>query len=838
MEGGEVPMQDAASSSTSSSSSSSAVRPAEERGLVISGKRLDFSEGLSTVVPYSEELLLQDEEKNKEQQQRNNKLRNLLRSHKEKNPAEVQAAPQSLDFISIEPVRRETGSLEKALPWFIWRPYLADKPFVMLHEELIDLILWLQPSAEEEKARGRVLWRLEKDARELFPDCLLECFGSYYTGLYLPTGDVDVCLRLAGERSWERPWGNARRRSDEQKRHEAWYLKLLAKKLLEKERVSAMEVIEFARVPIVKLVDKDTGLPVDICYEASTSISTSRLVLFALRKIPALRPLILLLKLWLQQRGMDQTYNGGIGSYLLFTMVTFFFQQHPLEGPHKDALKSDYSLGHYLFEFFEFWAYKWNYERNCYDITRGTMEKKHRVFPDAWKDTNRGGGRGDRSRLLSAVSPLEPAVDIGKNSFEIQRAVTGFKSSRQNLMNCILKLSEDVEAERRGRDTLEPRSLLAPSIVSSDDPVFLTRKKRDPRLEKRREDARKRIEEQKEGGETSSSSSSSSSAAAASSSSSSERGTSFEEAEEADPDSAIGAVAGRDLCSLKIGILDPPGLEPGRKKRGGGTSPKRSLSDSGVTGRGRGGRGRTSVEEKGLEPIGSSSDSEDGEEEDSEEDGGEGGMGGGVGGQRKRKSTDREAGNEKRKRKPDSRKGHKGEDKWERVRRLTENGGGFGSDDEDMDSVNGLSSGSGRRGGKASRVDRALNTSDIREKKKKERGGHEGGKGGKKVIKDRGEKGLDAQGRGGKKRGKGKGGQEGAQSFQSGRGRGNRGGSRGGGNPGESNRGRGGRRSGSGPSSGGEGGRGTGRGGGGGGGGGRGRGGGPDRGRQTFVRKR
>lgn len=43
---------------------------------------------------------------------------------------------------------------------------------------------------------------------------------------------------------------------------------------------------------------------------------------------PMLRPLVLVLKLFLQQRELNEVYTGGIGSYALITMLIAFLQLH------------------------------------------------------------------------------------------------------------------------------------------------------------------------------------------------------------------------------------------------------------------------------------------------------------------------------------------------------------------------------------------------------------------------------------------------------------------------------------------------------------------------------
>ena len=56
-----------------------------------------------------------------------------------------------------------------------------------LHEEIIDFYDYMCPSSEEHYLRLRVVKRIEQVILDLWPDSKVEIFGSFRTGLYLPT---------------------------------------------------------------------------------------------------------------------------------------------------------------------------------------------------------------------------------------------------------------------------------------------------------------------------------------------------------------------------------------------------------------------------------------------------------------------------------------------------------------------------------------------------------------------------------------------------------------------------------------------------------------------------
>jgi DNA polymerase sigma len=56
-----------------------------------------------------------------------------------------------------------------------------------LHEEIEDFFTYMCPSNEEHKLRLRVIKRIKQVIYDLWPDSKVEIFGSFRTGLYLPT---------------------------------------------------------------------------------------------------------------------------------------------------------------------------------------------------------------------------------------------------------------------------------------------------------------------------------------------------------------------------------------------------------------------------------------------------------------------------------------------------------------------------------------------------------------------------------------------------------------------------------------------------------------------------
>ena len=50
----------------------------------------------------------------------------------------------------------------------------------------------MQPTAWDHGRREQVIEKVKAAVHEKWPECVAEVFGSYSTGLYLPTGDIDM----------------------------------------------------------------------------------------------------------------------------------------------------------------------------------------------------------------------------------------------------------------------------------------------------------------------------------------------------------------------------------------------------------------------------------------------------------------------------------------------------------------------------------------------------------------------------------------------------------------------------------------------------------------------
>jgi non-canonical poly(A) RNA polymerase PAPD5/7 len=69
-----------------------------------------------------------------------------------------------------------------------------NSPSLRLHNEIVELTSLLRPTEKEDEQRREAHARVQGVVQAIFPGCTLDIFGSFATGLHLPTSDVDCVI--------------------------------------------------------------------------------------------------------------------------------------------------------------------------------------------------------------------------------------------------------------------------------------------------------------------------------------------------------------------------------------------------------------------------------------------------------------------------------------------------------------------------------------------------------------------------------------------------------------------------------------------------------------------
>ncbi len=233
-------------------------------------------------------------------------------------------------------------------------PWLTDKTkslrgMIKLHQEILDFYEFIKPTSEEDKLRDVTIRRLKELIKEEFPNWKVKKFGSFPNKIHLPDSDVDIVILPKHQESSE---GQLK------------ILKKILKKLVKNDFVDYIKLIE-ARVPIIRATLKETKISIDISANRKNGYEAKKVIKKTLEDFPFIRPLIYILKYFLRQRKLNETYTGGISSFLLFNLLLSYIQ-HVVK--NEDKINSEtggekfLSLGHLLVGFLQFFGFDFNFE--------------------------------------------------------------------------------------------------------------------------------------------------------------------------------------------------------------------------------------------------------------------------------------------------------------------------------------------------------------------------------------------------------------------------------------------------------------------------------------------
>ncbi|KPV73689.1 uncharacterized protein RHOBADRAFT_38299, partial [Rhodotorula graminis WP1] len=310
--------------------------------------------------------------------------------------------------------RLQSRERNRSTPW-------CDRPGVdwdrahsaidQLNREAHAFVDYVSPSPQEHELR---LWTIELIRRTIhhsYPDASIECFGSVGTSLYLPGGDIDLVLL-----SPSLPFPPLK--------PSASLLHRLASLLLTSgiAQPNSLVVIAKARVPIVKFVTRHGAFPVDLSVNQRGGVDAavkvrSMLEEYAYREEGyhpvdhgVARSLVLLVKAFLGQRGMNEVFTGGLGSYSIICLVISFLQLHPKI--QTATINPNRNLGLLFVEFLELYGKHFNYDQAGITLRgRGGYFNKH----------DKGWYRPGQPYLLSIEDPNDPKNDVSGGSHAIIR---------------------------------------------------------------------------------------------------------------------------------------------------------------------------------------------------------------------------------------------------------------------------------------------------------------------------------------------------------------------------------------------------------------------------------
>ena len=204
----------------------------------------------------------------------------------------------------------------------------------------------MRPQPYEHAIRSDLVSRLQSAFQSRYYGAEVRAFGSFASGVYLPTADIDLVLLSTtfirrGVKSFCEKRGQI-------------YVFAAFLKTLDIAVPNSIETIAQARVPILKFVDKLTGLKVDLSFDNDSGILANWTFQKWKSEHPAMPVIVSIIKQFLMLRGLNEVPTGGLGGFSIICLVTSLLQHLP--HGHMEP-----NLGSMLMDFFDFYGNQFDY---------------------------------------------------------------------------------------------------------------------------------------------------------------------------------------------------------------------------------------------------------------------------------------------------------------------------------------------------------------------------------------------------------------------------------------------------------------------------------------------
>lgn len=228
----------------------------------------------------------------------------------------------------------------------------------ILHHEILDLYDYLQPQKFENELRENMVEEIEHCVHSAIPGARVYFFGSFAAGTYLPEGDMDLVVLSrryldTGEPSIRQSFTALRKFGDALQRNGL-------------VKTGSMAIISKARVPIIKYVDRRTGIRVDISFENESGVKANETYKKWKLEFPAMPILVTLVKQFLLMRSVSDVHTGGLGGFSTTCLIISLMQNMPhLTTGNMDAMQN---LGEVFKTFLDYYGNKFNLEKTGIEL--------------------------------------------------------------------------------------------------------------------------------------------------------------------------------------------------------------------------------------------------------------------------------------------------------------------------------------------------------------------------------------------------------------------------------------------------------------------------------------
>ena len=183
-------------------------------------------------------------------------------------------------------------------------------PSLSLHDEITKFMMYIQPTQQEIDARNDLVNRFTALIASFKSNATVRPVGSYVTGLFVPTSDIDMVL-VPNDALYSSPIFARTKLSS------------IFYKLQGTGFASKLEDVLQATVPLIRITDKKTGIQIDLTAADTHGIEATKAVQkwTSGEDAEIIKMLVMVVKMFLSIRKCGTTYTGGLNSYVLVWMV-------------------------------------------------------------------------------------------------------------------------------------------------------------------------------------------------------------------------------------------------------------------------------------------------------------------------------------------------------------------------------------------------------------------------------------------------------------------------------------------------------------------------------------
>ena len=273
-------------------------------------------------------------------------------------PPRVVALPHVPGWSKTSPIKDETTQNQ-------YEKNSESGEFKVLDQAIQDFVYRVQADSQSRlAAKMQALRHVKSAVCSIWPRAQVKVFGSFVTGLQLPSSDLDIVICLPNIRRV------INRTLEEQTDIKETWQEQLTRRLqrcpwvLEgtlSKQGSAMPIISLATRPLggqgLSGDSFSVRLDISILTKTHNGLSTNSLVQSLSRQHPALLSLTLIMKQFLKEHGFLTAFTGGLSSYGLVMLLTRFLQSRVESDESNEVVVG---LGALLVSFLEFIGSRFN----------------------------------------------------------------------------------------------------------------------------------------------------------------------------------------------------------------------------------------------------------------------------------------------------------------------------------------------------------------------------------------------------------------------------------------------------------------------------------------------